>query len=106
MIKGLFCHYLPIYKDKNGIYCSTTLTDVFFSRYFCVVDELYVATRVYNIDKTYNEAHQEKITLNRVKIIDFPNLSTIKGFLLDLPKAKKKINHINRRLFGRNFITL
>lgn len=91
MVKGIFCHYLPIYKDKNGEYCSTTLTDSFFSRYFCVVDELIVATRVYPIEKTYEEAHQEKISHNGVKILEFPNLSTPKGFISDLPKAKKRI---------------
>lgn len=94
MVKGLFCHYLPIYKDLNGEYCSTTLTDNFFSRYFCVVDELVVATRVYPIEKTYKEAHQERITYKGVTILEFPNLSTPKGFILDLPKAKKRILEI------------
>lgn len=91
MVRGLFCHYLPIYKDTNGDYCSTTLTDSFFNRYFCVVDELIVATRVYPIDRTYEEAHQERISLNGVRILEFPNLSTPKGFISDLPKAKKQI---------------
>lgn len=94
MIKGLFCHYLPIYKDIDGNYCSTTLTDDFFNRYFCVVDQLYVATRVYPIDKTYQEAHQEKITLDNVNILEFPNLSTSMGMLNDLPKAKKRILNV------------
>ena len=93
MVKGLFCHYLPIYKDINGEYCSTTLTDSFFARYFCVVDELTVATRVYPINITYKEAHQERISLKGVKILECPNLSTPKGFL-DLPKVKKKIIEI------------
>ena len=44
MIKGIFCHDLPIYKDIDGNYCSTTLTDSLFLRYFNVVDELVVAT--------------------------------------------------------------
>ena len=91
MVKGLFCHYLPIYKDINGIYCSTTLTDEFFSRYFCVADELYVATRVYPINKTYQEAHQEKISLSNVHIIEFPNLSTPLNILTKLAGSKKKM---------------
>lgn len=93
MVKGLFCHYLPIYKDVDGNYCSTTLTDALFSRYFCVVDELYVATRVYPINKRYDEAHQEKITLKNVKIIEFSNLSSPKGIFF-IPKAKRKILEI------------
>lgn len=43
MIKGIFCHDLPIYKDIDGNYCSTTLTDSLFLRYFNVVDELVIA---------------------------------------------------------------
>lgn len=98
MIKGLFCHYLPIYKDINGNYCSTTLTNDLFKRYFCVVDELYVATRVYQIDKTYSEAHQELINLKNVNIIEFPNLSNLKGFLFELPKARKRILQIAKNM--------
>ena len=94
MVKGLFCHYLPIYKDKDGVYCSTTLTNDLFSRYFCVVDELYVATRVYPIKTTYIEAHQEMISLDGVKIVEFPNLSSINGLLKELHNAKKKVASI------------
>ena len=89
MIKGIFLHDLPVYKDKNGIYCSTTMTDDLFSRYLHVVDELYVATRVYKIDKTYEEAHQEKITLANVKFIEFPNMNTVKGLFTVIPGIKK-----------------
>lgn len=92
MITGLFCHYLPIYKDINGVYCSTTLTNDFFSRYFCVVDKLIVADRVYQIDKTYKEAHQEPITLANVEIEEFPNLSSPKGIVREYSKSKKRIS--------------
>lgn len=94
MVKGIFCHYLPIYKDINGIYCSTTLTDDLFSRYFTVVDKLYVATRVYSINKTYKEAHQEKITLDNIVIIEFPNLSTIWNYTFGKRKYYKKLEEI------------
>lgn len=91
MVKGAFFHYLPIYKDKNGVYCSTTLTNDLFSRYFCVVDKLYIATRVYQINQTYKEAHQEKISLNNIKIIEFPNLSNPYTVFHVYPSAKRKI---------------
>lgn len=90
-VKGIFCHDLPIYKDKDGVYCSTTLTDDLFQRYFRVVDELYVATRVYKIETTYLEAHQEKITLPGVKIIEFPNLNKPQYVLTRIPEAKKRL---------------
>ena len=98
MIKGLFCHYLPIYKDVDGNYCSTTLTDTFFERYFCVVDELYIATRVYQINESYDSAHQELISHKNVKILEFPNLSTPKGMLIDRVKAKKEILKIAKEV--------
>ena len=94
MITGLFCHYLPIYKDINGIYCSTTLTNDFFKRYFCVVDKLIVADRVYSIDKTYEEVHQEPITLDNVEIVEFPNLSSLHGMFKEYSKSKRKINNL------------
>lgn len=91
MVRGIFCHDLPIYKDKNGVYCSTTLTDALFSRYFEVVDELVVATRVYTIDKTYEEAHQEKITLPKIKFLEIPNLNTFRSLFGQIQKYKKVI---------------
>ena len=84
MVRGIFCHDLPIYKDVNGAYCSTTMTDDLFLRY------LTVATRVYNIDKTYQEAHQEKITLPNLRFIDLPNLNTF-GALFGLISKCRKI---------------
>ena len=56
-IKGIFCHDLPIYKDINGMYGCTTLTDEVFKRYLNHVDELVVATRVYPLSGTLEEAH-------------------------------------------------
>ena len=91
MVRGIFCHDLPIYKDKNGVYCSTTMTDDLFSRYFEVVDELVVATRIYSIDKTYEEAHQEKITLPNISFIEIPNLNTFGALFGTISKFRKII---------------
>lgn len=91
MVTGIFCHYLPIYKDINGVYCSTTLTDAMFDRYFSVVDKLLVATRVYPIDTTFSEMHQEKIDLTNIEIVEFPNLSDPKVMLTSARKEKAKL---------------
>lgn len=88
MVKGIFCHDLPIYKDVNGVYCSTTLTDDLFSRYFHVVDELIVATRVYNIDITYVEAHQERVTLSDIRFLDLPNVNTCDALFKEIPEVR------------------
>ncbi len=97
MVRGIFCHDLPIYKDKNGVYCSTTMTDALFSRYFTVVDELVVATRVYPIDKTYEEAHQEKITLSNISFIEIPNLDTFGSLFGRIKKYQKIIENEVRK---------
>ena len=91
MIKGIFCHYLPIYKDINGNYCSTTMTNDLFARYLEVCDELTIATRVYDLNKTAENAHQEILDLPAVKILEFPNLSNPKIFLTQYLKHKKRL---------------
>lgn len=91
MVRGVFFHDLPIYKDINGVYCSTTMTDDLFSRYLEVVDELVVATRVYPINKTYQEMHQEKITLSALRFIDLPNLNTFSALFGLISKCKKEL---------------
>ena len=89
MIKGIFCHDLPVYKDVNGNYCSTTLTNTLFARYMSIVDELTIAVRVYPVDKTYEELHQEKIDLPGLKFLEFPNLNKFSALFHDRRRAKK-----------------
>ena len=91
MVRGIFCHDLPIYKDVNGVYCSTTMTDDLFSRYMIVCDELVVATRVYPIDKTYEDAHQERITLPNLRFLDLPNLNNFSALFGLVGKCRKII---------------
>ena len=81
MIKAIFCHELPIYKDINGVYCSNTMTNAFFEKYFVICDELVVVTRVYEIDKPYTATHFEKVDLPNVRFVDIPNINDIKKFL-------------------------
>lgn len=99
MVKGIFCHDLPIYKDINGVYCSNTLTNDVFLRYLGVVDELVVATRVYPINITYHEAGQDKISLPSLKFLDLPNLNTPKALcevILDIRnKIEREISNLD-----------
>ena len=96
MIKGIFIHDLPVYKDVNGIYCSTTMTDDLFARYLKHVDHLYVAARVYKINKTYKDAHQEPITVDNITFLEYPNMNTIKGLFTVIPKIKKDLTNVMR----------
>lgn len=89
---GLFSFDGPMYKDKNGIYCNTTLTNELFQRYFTVVDKLIVVIRTFEINITYKEANFKKIDLPNVEFIEIPNLNSAKGILFDYKRAKKIIS--------------
>ncbi|SDK40423.1 glycosyltransferase [Alkalibacterium thalassium] len=88
---GLFSFDGPMYKDKNGVYCNTTITSEMFTRYFKVVDKLIVVIRTYHLDKTFKEASLKKVELDGLEFIEIPNLNSINGFLIDRTKYKKVI---------------
>lgn len=74
---GLFTFDGPLYKDKNGIYCNTTITNEMLERYFCVVDKLYLLIRTFSIEQSYEDAHMTKLALgNRIEVIEVPNLNS------------------------------
>ena len=74
---GLFTFDGPLYKDKNGIYCNTTITNEMLERYFCVVDKLYLLIRTFSIEQSYEDAHMTKLDLgNRIEVIEVPNLNS------------------------------
>ncbi|MDF2801501.1 MAG: glycosyl transferase [Anaerocolumna sp.] len=88
---GLFSFDGPMYRDKNGVYCNTTITSEMFSRYFSVVDKLIVVIRTFHLEKTYEEASLKKVELDGLEFIEIPNLNSIHGFLFDRSKYKKII---------------
>ena len=90
---ALFVHDGPLYKDKDGTYCSTDITEEMLSRYFCVADEVRVLIRTCQIDKTYKEAKLQKIDNPKIKIIELGNVVSVKG-LLQKNKLKNVIKPI------------
>ena len=92
-IKALFVHDGPLYKDKNGVYCSTNITEEMLSRYFCVADEVYVLIRTYPIEKAYQEANLSKIDNPRIKIFELGNVVSAKSLVFK-SKLKKQIEPI------------
>lgn len=79
MKSALFTYDTPTYKDVNGVYCSTTLTNEILARYTQNIDVLYVATRVVEINEDYREAHLSKISLHKIHFLDLPNFNVLKG---------------------------
>ena len=74
---GLFAFDGPLYKDKNSVYCNTTITNEMLERYFCVVDKLYLLIRTFTINQSHDEVHLTKLELgDRIKVIEVPNLNS------------------------------
>jgi len=88
---GVFSFDGPMYRDKNGVYCNTTITSEMLSRYLDVVDKLIVVIRTYHLDKTYDEASLEKVELEGIEFVEIPNINSLKGFLVDKGKYSKII---------------
>lgn len=83
-MRGLFCFDGPMYRDINGIYCNTTLTNQVFERYLKVVDKLTIAIRTFHLEKSYKDENLQKIQLNDLlNIIECPNINSINGMLFD-----------------------
>lgn len=76
-IIGLFAFDGPLYRDRDGVYCNTTITNEMLNRYFCVVDILYLLVRTFPLDVSYKEVHLSKLELdNRIIVIEVPNLNS------------------------------
>lgn len=82
-MKGLFCFDGPMYRDKNGVYCNTTLTNTVFNRYLQVVEHLTIAIRTFYLDVDYREAKLHKIEMDKLTIVELPNLNSIKGMIYE-----------------------
>ncbi len=91
---GLFCFDGPLYKDKNGVYCNVTLTNEMFSRYFSVVNKLFIVVRTYCTDKTYAEMNMKALTLDNVEIVEVGNFNSIYGMFVEKRKTQKKLENV------------
>jgi glycosyltransferase involved in cell wall biosynthesis len=89
---GLFSFDGPMYKDCNGIYCNTTITDQMLERYFEVVDKLIVVIRTHNLNESYTEAGLHKVEMKNCEVLELPNFSSIKGYFLDRALYSKVID--------------
>jgi glycosyltransferase involved in cell wall biosynthesis len=80
---GLFSFDGPMYKDCNGIYCNTTITDQMLERYFEVVDKLIVVIRTYNLSESYIEAGLHKVEMKNCEVLELPTFNSIRGYFID-----------------------
>lgn len=87
-MRALFCFDGPIFINKNEYY-SISLTDKVISRYQYLAEEITIAIRVKEIDYQNTINRYSKITLDNVNVRRIPNVSSIKGQMLDKQEAKK-----------------
>lgn len=80
---GLFAFDGPMYKDRNGIYCNTTITNEMFSRYFVVVDKLYVLIRTIYLENSYESLNLKKVEVgDNLEIVECPNFNSPINFII------------------------
>lgn len=88
MKRLLFCYDGPMLKDKSGQYFNTVLTDELFKRYEIIANDINVAIRVISIKEENVNKKYAKLSKEKYKIIECPNLSSLKGLAIDLKKCK------------------
>ncbi|MGI1771413.1 glycosyltransferase family 4 protein [Streptococcus uberis] len=93
-IVGLFSFDGPIYKDRNGDYCSITVTDRMLSRYLDVCDKLYLLVRTFESDKSYIELNMPKLTNKNYEIVEIPNFYSL-AYLLNF-RNNNEIKNISK----------
>jgi glycosyltransferase involved in cell wall biosynthesis len=90
-MRVLFCHDGPLRKDEFNNYYGTAHNDETFKRYYNIADSLAVVIRVTEINKVEAEAKLSKITVSPFEVIHSPNISSLKGMLVNSKKAKEVI---------------
>ncbi len=77
---GVFAFDGPMYCDKNGVYCNTTISTEMLSRYLSIVDKLVIIIRTFHLDKTYQEAKLKKVENPNFVFLEMPNFNSPKTF--------------------------
>jgi glycosyltransferase involved in cell wall biosynthesis len=88
-MKALFCYDGPLYKDENGDFYDSILTDKMFERYFEVADTLGILIRTRSIKSDEAVKKMHKLENPNIQVTELPNLSSISGLLKNRAKAKK-----------------
>ena len=88
-MKLLFCHdgRMPIDKERN-IYPNAFSTEV-LTRYYTIADEITFFMRTKLIDPQKKEC--PKADMQKLRIVECPNLLSMEGMILGRRKAKKKL---------------
>lgn len=89
MKKLLFCYDGPLRKDEESEYYGSSLTDEVLKRYEVIAEEIQVAIRVRQIKKEKAQKELKKITKEKYRIIECPNISSLNGLLFKRKECKE-----------------
>ena len=89
MRKLLFCYDGPIKRDEKNQYYGSALNDELFSRYEIIADDIKIAIRVKEIEENQAKNKFLKISSEKYKIVQCPNISSIKGQIFNIKKCKE-----------------
>ena len=105
MKKVLFCYDGPLAKDENSDYYGSAINDELLKRYEVIGKKVEIAIRVKNTQKDKVKNRLVKINKERYRVIECPNISSIKGLIFDrnkcmeiLKKEIEKTDYIIARL--------
>lgn len=82
-MRMMYCHDGPLFRDQFGENYSLGLSNQVFERYSSITDEIDLAIRIRNLKKEEIEGRMSPIDLPYLNVIDSPNLSSIKGLVVD-----------------------
>jgi glycosyltransferase involved in cell wall biosynthesis len=82
-MRAMFCCDGPLCRDQYGSYYGVALNERMFSRYYQITDSLTVAIRTEQIKSDGIINGLSKINLNNFQVVPCPNLSSLKGMLLN-----------------------
>lgn len=89
-MKMIFCYDGPIDKHSDGAYYSPALNNKMFERYKCISNDIRIAIRVREVKENMKKKLDGDIlSKDKYKIINCPNISSLKGIILEKKKCRK-----------------
>lgn len=88
-MKVLFCHDGPLKRDEFNNYYGTAHNDEMFKRYYSIANEICVLIRVKETLKDKAEKKYSRITVWPLKVVECPNMSSLKAVLFGKQKIKE-----------------
>lgn len=95
-MKGVFCFNGPIQRDAVDNYYSNMLNEEFLDKYFQVVDELIIATRIKTTNENLSGRGLARLDDMRVHFVECPDFTTPKQVLKNKSNLHKILENAIR----------